>query len=318
MAANRLLYLGLLALSAIFYFASGVWFSWLLLVLVLVLPLLSFLLSLPGMLSCRLQAALPRTVEQGESASLRLQLSAWKLLPLPDVQLRLNLRTRDRERDLRYLSRLSRADGLLALSTERCGFLAPEFRRGRVYDALGLFWLPLRLPKLEPMAILPTERQPDPMPRLEQFLQQQVKPKPGGGYAELHDHRAYRPGDPVKSIHWKLSMKTDQLVVREPLEPVKRRMLLALRTPRGAQARAINLGQLRYLSHWLLDHGVAHELVWMEGQQLRTRPVEREEQLPELLREICLAPENSVSLPKPLPVNGDWVCPVGVEGRLES
>lgn len=314
MAANRLLYLGLLALSGIFYFASGIWFSWLLLVLVLVLPVVSLLLSLPGMLSCRLGASLPQRVEQGESAALRLQLTAWKLLPLPEVQIRLNLRTRDQERDLRYLSRLSRTDGLLALSTERCGFLAPEFRRGRVYDALGLFWLPLRLPKLEPMAILPAARQPEPMPRLEQFLQQQVKPKPGGGYAELHDHRSYRPGDPVKSIHWKLSMKSDQLVVREPLEPVKRRMLLALRTPKGAKARDVNLGQLRYLSNWLLDHGVAHELVWMEGTRLRSGPVAQPDQLMALLREICLAPEDSRPLPQPLPISGDWICPVGMEG----
>ena len=33
MAVNRLLYLGLLVLSAVFYFASGVWVSWLLLLL---------------------------------------------------------------------------------------------------------------------------------------------------------------------------------------------------------------------------------------------------------------------------------------------
>lgn len=314
MAVNRMLYAGLLILSLVFYFASGIWFSWLLLVLVLALPLLSLLLSLPAMLSCRLEASLPETVEQGEKATLRLRLRSWRLPPLPEIQLRLNLRTRDREKDLRYLSRLSRAEGLLALPTENCGFLAPEFKRGRVYDALGLFRLPLRLPKPAPMAILPPERPPVPMPRLEQFLQQQMKPKPGGGAAEQHDHRAYRPGDPVKDIHWKLSLKSDQLVVREPLEPVTRRVILAIRTPSGPAGRAAALGGFRYLSRQLLIRGIPHSAVWMEGEALQERQIASEEALISALRAACMAPEQSSPLPRPLPMQADWICPVGPEG----
>lgn len=318
MAVNRLLYLGVLVLSAVFYFASNLWISWLLLVLLLALPLISLLVSLPAMLSCRVEARLAETVEQGENTALRLRLRSWRLLPLPEAQIRLNLRTRDREKDLRFLSRLSRAEGMLSLDTEACGFLKAEFRRGRVYDALGLFWLPLRLPQPAPMAILPPERKPEPMPQLDQFLQQQMKPKVGGGFAEVQDHRPYRPGDPVKDIHWKLSMKTETLVVREPLEPVRRRVILALRTPRGPENRAVNLGGLRYLSHWLLENGVLHEIVWMEGGELRCRELSREEELPDVIRAACLAPETSAELPWPLPIRADWICPVGLEGGREA
>ena len=318
MAVNRLLYAGLLVLSTVFYLATADqpsnWYAWVLLVLMMVLPPVSLLLSLPAMLRCRLEAAMADTVEQGAKASLRLRLNAWRLLPLPEVQIRLNLRTRDREKDLRFLSRLSREDGLLALPTDECGFLAAEFLRGRVYDALGLFRLPMKLPKLEPMAILPPERQPEPMPRLEQFLQLQMKPKPGGGAAEQHDHRVYRPGDPVKDIHWKLSLKTEDLVVREALEPVRRRVILAVRTPRGAVSRAETLGNLRWLSRWLLHNGVDHSIVWMNGEELREEPAATEEDSLKALREACLAPERSADLPWPLPVKADWICPVGREG----
>lgn len=318
MAVNRLLYLGLLVLSAVFYFASGLWISWLLLVLLLALPILSLLCSLPAMLSCRLDGNMAETVEQGENAALRLRLRAWKLLPLPEVQIRLNLRTRDRAKDRRYLSRLTRDEGVLALNTETCGFLAPEFRRGRVFDALGLFCLPLRMPKLAPMAILPPERQPVPMPPLEQLLQQQLKPKPGGGSAEQHEHRIYRPGDPVKDIHWKLSLKTGELIVREPLVPVQRRVILALRTPRGAGERALYLGNFRYLCRWLVENGVPHHAVWMEGSQLRELEIRGEEDWMKALRSACLAPEDSADLPWPLPVQAGWVCPIGREGGPEQ
>lgn len=311
MAVNRLLYLGLLVLSAVFYFASMTWFSWALLVILLALPWLSLLVSLPAMLSCRLEASLQDTVNQGEPAALHLQLRSWRVLPLPEVQIRLNFRTRDREKDMRYLSRLTRSDGVLNLSTEHCGFLAAEFRRGRVYDMLGLFRLPLRMPKLEPMAILPPERQPVPMPRVDQFLQQQMKAKPGGGYSEQHEHRHYRPGDPVKDIHWKLSLKTDDLVVREALEPVHRTVILAMHTPRGSEERTVNLGSLRYLCRWLNEKGVVHEAAWMEGESLRRVEIRSEEDCIYAIREACLAPENSADLPWPLGVHADWICPVG-------
>lgn len=317
MAVNRLLYAGLLVLSTVFYFATANqpsnWYAWLLLILIMVLPPVSLLLSLPAMLRCRLEAAMAETVEQGAKASLRLRLNAWRLLPLPEVQIRLNLRTRSREKDLRFLSRLSREDGLLTLPTDECGFLAAEFLRGRVYDALGLFRLPMKLPKLEPMAILPPERQPEPMPRLEQFLQMQMKPKPGGGAAEQHEHRSYRPGDPVKDIQWKLSLKSDELVVREALEPVRRRTVLALRTPKGPADRAVNIGNFGYLSRWLLENGVSHELAWMEGAQLCTQEIRSPEEILPVLRRACLAPEDSLALPNPLPLRADWICPVGVE-----
>ncbi len=322
MAVNRLLYLGLLVLSSVFYFATSNqpanWHAWLLLVLVLVLPPVSLLVSLPAMLRCRLEADMAETVEQGTKAALRLRLSAWRFLPLPEVQIRLNLRTRDREKDLRFLSRLSREEGLLALPTDECGFLSAEFHRGRVCDVLGLFRLPMRLPKLPPMAILPPERQPELMPRLEQFLQLQMKAKPGGGAAEQHDHRSYRPGDPVKDIHWKLSLKTDDLIVREALEPVRRRIILAIRTPRGAQMRAENLGGFRWLSHWLLDKGISHSVVWMDGEEQRELEIASEADSLRALREACLAPERSAELPWPLPIKAEWVCSVGRAGGSDT
>lgn len=316
MIINRLLYLALVVISLIFYFASSLWISWLLLVLVVSLPVLTLLISLPAMLSCRMEVFLADTVEQGEKAALHMKMRSWRLLPLPDMQLCLNLQTRDQLRDMRYLSRLSREEGVLNLPTETCGFLKPEFRKGRVYDTLGLFRLPMRLPKLAPLAILPPARRPSPMPQLEQLLQQDLKPKPGGGYSEQHDHRVYRPGDPVKDIHWKLSLKTEELVVREPLQPVQRRIVLALRTPRGAESRGHNLGNLRYLSNWLLENNVTHQIVWMEGTSMRLKTVSAPEDTIQVVRAACLAPESSLDLPSPLPLQADRICSVGLEGGL--
>jgi len=50
--------------------------------------------------------------------------------------------------------------------------------------------------------------------------------RPGSDPSETFAIREYIPGDPLKSIHWKLSGKTDKLLVRELGLPVMRRILL--------------------------------------------------------------------------------------------
>lgn len=314
MAVNRMIYLLGLLLGAVFYFASGIWFSWILLVLLAALPWVSLVFSLPAMLRCKLLVGLPEQVEQGDSALMHLSVQSPRWLPAPEIQLRLNLRTRDREKDIRYLSRLSRTDGVLALPTEACGAVWPAFGKGRVYDALGLIWLPLRTPQLHPLAVLPPARQPAALPNPEQLLAQQLRPKPGGGYSENYDHRPYRPGDPVKGIHWKLSLKSEQLIIREPLEAVDRRICLAVSTPRGPEQRSETLGSLRWLSGWLLDRDVPHTVVWMDGSKPVSRRVLSRDDLTNVLIQTCMAPEDSGDLADPLPFPADLVCRVGAKG----
>ena len=313
MALNRFLYLCVLGLAVVFYFASTAWVSWVLLVAVAALPWVSLLFSLPALLTCRVAASLPPVTEQGLRTLLHLQVTSLWLLPTPELRVHLNLRSRDEDRDVRFLSHLSRADGILAVPTQDCGFLAPEFLKGRIYDFLGLFRFPIRLPKLGPMAILPPARMPAPMPDLDQMLNMQLRPKAGGGFSEIHDHRPYRPGDPVKGIHWKLSAKTDELIVREPMEPLQRKVILAVNTPYGPEAREKTLGNLRYLTDWLLSRGVAHTVVWMDGEKLCEAPVREEADGLESLRGACLAAGSSAPLPKPLPFQADWICRIGEE-----
>ena len=164
------------------------------------------------------------------------------------------------------------------------------------------------------MAILPPAVTPDPMPDLEQLLNQQLKPKPGGGYSEIHDHRPYRPGDPVKGIHWKLSLKSDELIVREPMEPIRRSVVLAVRTPRGPAARAKTLGSLRYLSSWLVDHSVDHTVLWMDGEEVVRAEIHAEDDVIAALTGACLVPETSRPLPAHLPMKAAWLCCIGEQG----
>lgn len=313
MALNRFLYCMSLLLAVVFYFASSAWASWVLLLMIAALPWVSLIFSLPAILTCRMSASLQAMTEQGERTLLHIRVSSLRWLAAPEMRMTLNLRSRDQERNIRFLSHLSRADGILAVPTADCGWLQPEFSKGKVYDFLCLFCFKVKVPEVAPMAILPPALAPDPMPDLEQLLNQQLKPKPGGGYSEIHDHRPYRPGDPVKGIHWKLSVKTEELIVREPMDPIRRQVILAVRTPRGPEKRERVLGSLRFLSGWLLERGIAHDVVWMDGDHLRKATVEDQAGSLAALAGACLAPEDSLRLPDTLPYKADWLCRLGEE-----
>jgi len=91
----------------------------------------------------------------------------------------------------------------------------------------------------------------------------------GSDPSETFAIREYRPGDPLKSIHWKLSQKTDKLLVRELGMPVDDRILLLLETsiPEGTAGYdciSAMAAALYSISHELITQEISHSLGWME------------------------------------------------------
>ena len=115
----------------------------------------------------------------------------------------------------------------LELATPHCGRLICRAERAWTCDLLGLFPLPIPTGRPAAVLILP--------PDMEQALPERLLGGgPGGGAllpaqgraGEDYDLRDYRPGDPLRSVHWKLSSKRDELVVRETLEPRQTTLVL--------------------------------------------------------------------------------------------
>ena len=161
-----------------------------------------------------------------------------------------------------------------------------------LYDYLGLFWLPVRRPAPVETVVLPTAREPRRLPNLSHFLVRRLKPKPGGGFSEEHELRDYRPGDSMREIHWKLSVKTDRTIVREAQEPVRGLTLLTFDL-RGTPDRVdATLEELLWLSQWLLRHDTPHQILWIDPTdcQMATASMEREEDLQPLLGRLLRAP----------------------------
>jgi len=268
MIKNWMLYLLGLAGAVVFYVFYFGWFSWFLLMLAICLPLFSLLVSIPAMLQLRLQLELSSSCRKGDP--LYLGMSVQKgLFPVPLCRFRLtmvNLLTGDRK-TLRQKAKASRWYTLV--DTSHCGAVFCTVDRSKVYDYLGLFWVPLRSVPPVRSLICPVPAAPNPMPNLTPLLHRRSQPKPGGGFSEDHELRDYRPGDPLRSIHWKLSVKTDRLILREPQEPVPGTIVLTLDLTGSPQQLDSILQQLLWLSQWLLSRDIPHMLLWIDPVSCR-------------------------------------------------
>lgn len=273
--AAYLLALGCAALFYSFYMAS---LSWTVLLAALLLPLFSLLASLPWMIGVRVKLCAPDKVLRGGGAAVELASSGKRPL---------RLRARVELQDLTGQSRRRRTLRPLAplgLDTAHCTVIALQVKWVRAYDALGLFWLPVPRPEACRTAVLPAPVWPGEKPVLPRAGEAApLRPKAGGGLAEEHDVRLYRPGDPVNAIHWKLTAKTDTPMIREPLVEEKQQAVLCLSGSKAREQYDRTLEKLCWLSGALLELSVPHTLVWESGSAVLETPEALEQALYRLL-----------------------------------
>ena len=302
MAGRRFLYLAALALCAVFYIAYGEWLSWLILVTVLALPWFSLLISLPAMLRFRAEPSGPVALEMGQEGEL------WLLgscpLPMPPFRGRLRLRSLLTGEIWYYQERED-------LPTEHCGGIAMAAEGVKIYDYLGLFALPVKSPREKTILIRPKPWKMLLGSRPADYVPRAWKPKFGGGYGENHELRLYRPGDSLNQIHWKLSAKTGNLILREPMEPVQGLLLLTLNLRGTRQELDRMLGRLLWLGSQLLEENLHFELRALTGAGLLTFSIGEESQLNKAVDSLLcsgISPEGDL---REREYAAAWCCHVG-------
>ena len=257
MPLRRIVYfLFLLSAAAFALFYDG-WISIVLFLAVLGLPLLSFLLSLPFSRRLSFTIDAPESVPRGGKAVIRISsLSRGRPCLLPgEVRAVLFDRMDGAKTVKRFLTPPS---GEIPFSAPHCGVWQIEGTRARVYDFLGLFLIPAAPASPARIAVLPVAAKPDVPPDFTALRAVSTRPKPGGGFSEIHELREYRPGDPMRTVHWKVSAKTDDLIVRESQEALNRRALVSYALTADRDKADRTLDGLAWVSSELLRMEVPH------------------------------------------------------------
>lgn len=281
MAERRILYLTALVAAVVFFWAYRQWASWVLLVTVLSLPLLSLLVSIPAMRRMELRIQCPERLALGYDGTVFLL--GHSDLPHPMV--------RGRLRCVNYMTgetyRLRSGE---AIPSEHCAAWHIQAEKARVCDYLGLFSMKVRRSDSALCYIQPQDNPMTTPPDLSRYLANAFKPKPGGGYAENHELRLYRPGDNLHQIHWKLTAKTGKLILREPLEPILGKAVVSLELSGDGDTVDDKLGRLRWLSRYLLGNQVSHEIHCLTDAGTKIYFVSQPEELTRAMLDILKQP----------------------------
>lgn len=186
----------------------------------------------------------------------------------------------------------------------RCvGSIRMEISRVWCYDFLGLVALPLSakywkalepetllvLPRISEVPVMVSRQSRDFAGESEEHS----KERGGDDPSEVFQIRDYQPGDKLRSIHWKLSAKTEEMMVREQSMPLGCPVdfYLDLYQPAAVHRRKDETQRDSYLqilasvSHSMVVEGCRHHVIWFDsrkGDVCRYR-IENEENIFEML-----------------------------------
>ena len=267
--ARRAVYLcALLAALAGQLFDVG-WIFHFIFFLTLTLPLLSLLLSLPGILGLRLD------LRAGSGQMPRDAPAAWTLtaanrfgLPVSCVTGRVRLRcpftgeSRSFPIGLRGAGPGACADWDVV--TSHCGLVECSVRRLRAWDCLGLFSLPLRAFPADTLLITPLPEEPERSVLPESTGSTVPVPKGKAALGEDYELRPYREGDSLRGVHWKMSAKRDELVTRELLAEKRPLPILTFDHFGSLDGMDRVLDRLAGYSRALLERERPHAVRWLE------------------------------------------------------
>ena len=169
-------------------------------------------------------------IHRGDQALLTLKIRHRCLLPIAPVTLEISPGTGLPAREIHLRDMPGKQQTLsLPFRADHVGVFSPGVRSWQVEDLLGFFHIRktvddsdfrlLVLPNLfrtEPLALSPGDPGNEFMARATEDL------------SAPSEIRTYQPGDPIKKIHWKLSLRKQELLVRKFDEPILQEVLILM------------------------------------------------------------------------------------------
>ena len=225
--------------------------------------LYSFFTCLWARLTARcVQRLTEASVSRGEQASLRVRVE--HRCPLPVSAMRSVIVYNGQEREFLFPVRRYRAqERRLPLEARHVGVYQAGLKGLSVSDTFGLFRLRVKLDSPAALTVLP---RPFDIEKPRMFLGEDggaALARTQEDYSAPEDVRAYRVGDAMKRIHWKLSSRKRELLVRQFETPAPPDTLIILDCDEPLGGEGVNEGR-EYLRDAMCETAVAVARMQME------------------------------------------------------
>ena len=299
-------YLAVLAAGGLFFIFFRGYLSYLVFLFLLILPVLSFVWLLLSFRFAGVRAqASKAAVEKKEPFSFMIRAKSSRLFPIPCLRVTIEISNAlggETERELLSFPFFA-GEAVMEQPCRSacCGKLSCTVRRARGLDFLRLFSLPVRVKESAAVFVLPS-RTPAPAAVTENcllpdFAELSLPTAPGNDPSDPFDVRSYQPGDPLSRIHWKLSAKQGEWIVREGGSSAERSIRFLVECGSQLLENDCIMETFSRLAFLLVEHGIPAQVFWPEDAELGSQGFDGEEEASEIL-EILL----SRSVPPAFPV----------------
>ena len=241
----------------IFFLFYKMWVSWYCLIALLALPVLALIAAIIASQTVRFRIDNPTVTIKGKPAYIKLTVggiaSAFSFY-------KIRLISTDKmtgAQDKKVIVICDNGVTKIPLETKHCGAYSYKLSKLKIYDLLGFFHCDLNVNKDIEFLVKPSPEMPGYMPDMFGFKAKNLR-KSSKPNSEIYDIRDYQAGDPVKSIHWKMSAKKDKYLVKEPLEEYGGYSRVILQMTDDRDELDLHLGQILFTSKFFIDHEVPH------------------------------------------------------------
>lgn len=321
MITSIFLYLCMLAYMGLFAVLYDKYITLVLFFMLLILPVLLFvhLIYLQTRIQVRFHERMG-VIGKNEDIQILIEVENKSIFPVSDIAVRFcyqNMFSDEKKHEIISFSVPGRRHGknakkhmTLVLATPCCGNIHVTCERVKIFDYLHLTAF-TKKPGRKSKTISKSEVSISVLPAFEEVdlsdselaMEEDVfsmendhfsKVKPGDDPSEIFDIREYREGDRIHRIHWKLSSKRNQWMVKDFSLPMscQTAVLLDLYQPEMDKDVCTFMDEILSealsVSFSLLQQGILHDFVWVDGRDARLYEVrvQKEDDLYEMMEQL--------------------------------
>jgi len=170
------------------------------------------------------------TVYRGDDVSVLLRVRHRGWIPIAPVSLEMNTLAGERKREIRLKNMPGKTQTLrMPLHAAHVGVFSTGIRECMVEDLIGIFQRRIIPQDTEyTLTVLPLTFETAPLEMAPGDPGSEIMARATEDLSAPSDIRSYQPGDAIKKIHWKLSLRKGELMVRKFDEPVLQETLILM------------------------------------------------------------------------------------------
>jgi len=253
------IYVIALICTFIFFIIYKMWVAWYCLVLMLLVPFAALAMCRFAADHLAFGTEAPTFLNMGDKAYIKINIDGIaSQLSFVNFKADITDNMADEKMAVKY-SVFDKGITKIAIDTTHCGTYSYKISKIKVYDLFGFFRTSCSVDRNHEIVVRPVPSMPHYMPNANGVKAKSLR-KSKQPLSEIYDIRDYIQGDPVKTIHWKMSAKKDKLIVREPLEEYAGHSRVLLKLSADRTELDTHLGEMLFTSKYFLDRDITHKI----------------------------------------------------------